>query len=241
MIERKKSLADLRDEMNISSTTAIHALKELGKSNLTCQDKNRDYYLTNTGRIVALKLLDFINAAQVLQKHERFWLEHDLSGIPEYMMERIGWLKDSKIIQVSQLDIIKTHSSYISYIKTAKWVKGVYPIYSSDYAIVFKELIERNINICLILSEAVLNKLIEAAGLDYLRNATSRYNLEILIANEKLEVAFTVTDSFLSLGLFTKNGVYDITHDLVAADERAVHWGHELFEYYRDRTKRYEL
>ncbi len=241
LIEKKKSLADLRDEMNISSTTAIHALKDLGKGNLTYQDKNRDYSLTNTGRIVALKLQNFINATQVLKRHERFWLEHDLSGIPEHMLERIGWLKGSNIIQISQLDIIKTHRSYINSIKTAKWVKGVSPIYSSDYAIIFKELIERKINICLILSEAVFNKLTEVVGLEYLKNAISNNNLEILIADEKLGVAFTVTDSFLSLGLFTKNGVYDTTHDLIAADERAVYWGHELFEYYRGGAKRYEL
>ncbi len=241
LIERKKSLADLREELNISSTTAIHALKELERGNLTCQDKNRDYALTNTGRIVALKLLDFINAARVLKKHERFWIEHDLSGIPEHMMGRIGWLKDSNIIQISQLDIIKTHSSYVNFIKTAKWVKGVSPIYSPDYSTIYTELIEKNIDICLILSEAVFDKLVEIISLEYIKNAISNCSLEILIADEKLGVAFTVTDSFLSLGLFTNNGVYDTTHDLIASDERAIHWGYELFEYYKYGAKRYEL
>ncbi|SNQ60423.1 hypothetical protein [Candidatus Methanoperedens nitratireducens] len=68
LIEGKKSLADLRDEMNISSTTAIHALKELEKGNLTYQDKNRDYSLTIIGRIIAMKLLDFSETADTLKK-----------------------------------------------------------------------------------------------------------------------------------------------------------------------------
>ena len=93
MIEQDKSLGDLREGLKISSTTALHALKELEKNNLTFQQKNKNYALTNIGRIITLKLVDFSNAAEVMRKHERFWLDHDISGIPEHLMEKIGWLK----------------------------------------------------------------------------------------------------------------------------------------------------
>ena len=148
--EGNKSLADLRDELQISSSTAIHALRELEKIDLASQDENRDYLLTSIGRIIALKLLDFSNAAVVLEKHKRFWIQHDLTGIPDYLLEKIGWLRDSKIIHIDALDIIKAHSSYISLIKTAKWIRGISPIFSPDYPTVFKELIEKNIDIKII-------------------------------------------------------------------------------------------
>ena len=87
LFEGNKSLGNLRDGLKISSTTAIHALKDLEKGNLTFQDKNKNYSLTNIGRIIAMKLIDFSNAAEVLKKQEKFWLEHDLSGIPDIFFE----------------------------------------------------------------------------------------------------------------------------------------------------------
>lgn len=237
--EGKRSLGDLRDEMQVSSTTILHALKELEKNNITFQDKDKNYSLTNIGRVVALKMLDFNDAAETLRKHEKFWIEHDLSGIPQHMIEKIGWLRNSDVMQINALDIIKTHISYVNFIKAAKWIRGVSPIYSSDYTTVFKELVDRNVEINLILSRAVLNKLINDLGLENFKNALVIYSLDILVSDEDLRVAFTVTDSYLSFGLFTKDGVYDTAYDLVSTDYKAVSWGYELFEYYRKKAKKY--
>jgi predicted transcriptional regulator len=239
--EGKKQLRDLRDELNVSSTTAIHTLKELERHNLVVREKDKNYSLTNIGRIATLKLLDFSDAAWVLKKHERFWLEHDLSGIPEHLMEKIGWLKDSIIIQISTLDIIKTHSSYVSFIKNAKCVRGVSPIFSSDYPGVFEEIIKKNVNTQLVLTNSVIKKLTENLGLGKLKNFVSNYELELSVTNEDIRVAFTVTDAFLSFGLFSNNGIYDLTQDLVSTDKRSIRWGFEIFEYYRKKAQRYEI
>lgn len=239
--EGKKSLGDLRDELQISSSTAIHALRQLEKNDLAFQDKNRDYLLTDIGRIIALKMLDFSNAAVALEKHKKFWIQHDLTGIPDHLLEKIGWLKDSKIINIDALDIIKAHSSYISLIKTAKWIRGISPIFSPDYPTVFKELIENNVNAQIILTDAVLKKLINTIGLDNLKNLINNYSLNLLITDENLKVASTATDAFFSLGLFTTDGVYDVKYDLISTDERAIRWGIELFEYYREKAAPVEL
>jgi predicted transcriptional regulator len=239
--EGKKSLGDLRDKLQISSSTAIHALRELEKNDLASQDENRDYLLTSIGRIIALKLLDFSNAAVVLEKNKRFWTQHDLTGIPDYLLEKIGWLRDSKIIHIDTLDIIKAHSSYINLIKTVKWIRGISPIFSPDYPTVFKELIERNIDTKIILTDAVLKKLINTVGLENLKNAINNYSLDLLITDENLKVASTATDTFLSLGLFTNDGVYDVKYDLISTDESAIRWGVELFEYYNEKATPVEL
>ncbi len=239
--EEGKSLSDLRSELQISSSTAIHALRELEKSDLVFQDEYRNYLLTNIGSIIAIKLLDFSSAAEVLKEHRRFWIEHDLTGIPNYMLEKIGWLNNSKVIQIDPLDIVKTHSSYISFIKKAKWVKGVSPIFSPDYPSVFNELIESNVDIEIILTDAVLKRLVDAIGWGNLKDLINNHYLKLLIADKDLKVAFTATNDILSLGLFTTNGVYDVKYDLVSTDERAVRWGAELFEYYREKATPLEL
>ena len=239
--EGEKALSELREELEVSSTTAIHALRDLERYNFVFQDEHRDYALTKIGEMIALKLSDFVDAIEVLKKHEDFWLTHDLSGIPEQLLEKIGWLNNSNVVKIDVLDIIKTHKTYIAFIETAKWIRGVSSIFSPDYPKVFEGLVKKTIDTRLILTENVWEKVIEAVGLENIRYQLSKGCLEIFIAEEDVKVAFTVTDAVLSLGLFALDGTYDNTCDLISNDERAVCWGVELFEQYQKGTMKYEI
>ncbi|MCK4798622.1 MAG: DUF1724 domain-containing protein, partial [Spirochaetes bacterium] len=125
-------------------------------------------------------------------------------------------------------------------ITNAKWIRGVSPIYSPDYEVIFKKIVESNVNTQLILTEAVLNKLNNSIGYEKFKDLSCNYQLEIFVADDNLKVAFTVTDSFLSLGLFSNNNVYDTTHDLIGTDYQSVCWGSELFKYYLENANKYE-
>jgi predicted transcriptional regulator len=230
LYDDKKSLGHLRDELEISSTTAIHALRELEKYNLTFQDNDKNYLLTTIGRIIAVKLLDFSDAAEVLEKHKRFWLEHDMSGIPEHMIEKIGWLKDSELIKDTEIDIFKVHSNFISLLKNAQEVKGVSSIYVPEYSSLFQELISKNVDVQLILSKEVLEKLDEAILNQLITKSKPNFNMFVM--NENLKAAITVTDYFLSIGLFRMDGTYDYSNDLISYSKEAIAWGNEFFDHY---------
>ncbi len=237
LIERKKSLADLREEMDISSTTAIHALKELEKGNLTYQDKNRDYSLTNTGRIVALKLLDFSEAADTLKKHEKFWFEHDLSGIPEHMMEKIGWLSDSVLVTDSETDIFKVHSNFINLLRDAKEIRGISSIFIPEFSSLFEDLIlKKKVDVHLVLKKEVQEKIDKEILKKIFSIKDSKFNLYVL--EENIKAAFTVTDYFFSIGFVRMDGTYDYSNDLISYSKKAIAWGYELFEYYVKLSKR---
>lgn len=229
--EDKKSLGDLRNELNISSTTAIHALRELEKSNLAFQDRDKNYALTKIGRILTLKVADFSNAVDVLKKHERFWLDHDLTGIPEHLMEKIGWLNDSVLIKNTETEIFKVHSNFINLLKNSKEIKGVSPFLIPEVAVLFEELIfEKNIDFQLLLTREVYEKIDKEIIKNILADKNLKFKLYILKGNVK--VAFTVTDYFLSLGFFQNDGSYDFSTDLLSYNKKAIDWGRELFEYY---------
>jgi len=239
--EGKRALSELRDSLGVSSTTAIHALRELEKENIIFQDESRRYGLTRIGYVIGLKLSDFIDAVEVLKKHEDFWLTHDLSGIPPHLLEKIGCLSNSDVVKIDALDIIKTHTTYIRTLKTAKWIKGVSPIFSPDYPRIFEDLITKHTFTQLVLTESVLKKVIDTVGLENLKNQVSKGYLEIFVIEEEVKVAFTVTNFFLSIGLFKPDGVYDTTLDLINTEERAVRWGIELFEYYQKKAKENDI
>ncbi len=239
LYESKKSLGTLRDCLKISSTTAIHALRDLEKGNLTFQDKNKNYGLTSIGRIIAMKLLDFSDAAEVLKKHEKFWIEHDLSGIPQHQMEKIAWLKDSAVVTDTETDIFKVHSNFINLLKNAKEISGVSSIYVPEYVSLFEEFINKKVNIQLVLTKEVVEKIDKTILKKVITKDQSNFNLFLMEKNMK--VAITVTDYFLSFGLFRMDGTYDYSNDLISYSKEAIAWGKEFFEHYVKLSQRVVL
>ena len=245
LVEGKKPLSELRDDIGISSTTAIHALRELEKGSLLVQDEDKDYMLTNIGDIVALKLIDFIKAIDVLKRHETFWLTHDLSGIPEPLFEKIGWLEDSNLVEDTATDIFKVHTTFINMLSNAKKLRGVSSIFVPEYPLLFEDLIlNKKADVELIVTTDVMEKISEdKAGEEILKKifADKSSMFKLYLIKGDVKAAFTVTDSFFSFGLFYFNGTYDYNRDLLSYNKKAIEWGEELFEWYRRSSEQVYL
>ncbi|MDD2666748.1 MAG: winged helix-turn-helix domain-containing protein [Methanocellales archaeon] len=236
----KKPLSELRDEMEASSTTAIHALRELEKGKFIFQDEAKDYVLTKIGEIVALKLLDFLEAIDVLEKYEGFWRTHDLSDIPEHLLERIGALRNSSMVEAPAADVLQVFTSFVDILRNAKEIRGVTSMSIPDFGPLFKELtIEKNIDVELIISEEVLGGIDQEILKEIFSEKSSK--LKLYVMKKDLKVAFTVTDSLLSLGLFNFDGTYDWNKDIVDSTKEGIEWGWELFEWYRKRSNKFHL
>jgi len=235
--EDKKPLSELRDALGVSSTTAIHALRELERDNLVFQDEHRDYALTKIGEIIALKLTDFVNAIEVLKKHQDFWLTHDLTGIPPHLFEKIGWLRDSTIVKDTATDIFKSHSNFINLLGGAKEMKGVSSIFVPDYPHLFEELIlKKKADVELIVTKEVLEKIDEEMLKEIFASKSSK--LKLYITEENARANFTVTDYFLAIGLYRIDGTYDYSRDLVSYNKEAIGWGRKLFEWYLNKAEK---
>jgi len=233
----KKALSELRNDLGVSSTTVIHALRELEKDNLIFQDETRNYALTKIGEVIALKLSDFIDVIDVLKKHEDFWLTHDLNGIPPHLLEKIGWLKDSTIVKDTATDIFKSHSNFINLLEDVKEMRGVSSIFVPDYPHLFEELIlKKKADVELILTKEVLEKIDEEILKEIFADKSSKFKL--YITGKDIRACFTVSDYFMALGLFRVDETYDYSRDLVSYSRDAIRWGRELFEWYLKRAKR---
>jgi predicted transcriptional regulator len=71
-----------------------------------------------------------------------------------------------------------------------------------------------------------------------LKNLLEYKDFKLYKINHEVKVAFTVTDSLISLGLFGLDGVYDMVEDLICTGKKAQEWGMELFNYYLDKSTR---
>ena len=236
--EGGKPLSEFRDELGVSSTTAIHALRDLERANLIRQDEARNYELTKIGEIVALKLDDFNNAVEALKKHERFWLEHDLSDIPHHLLEKIGDLRNSMPLLGSTTDLFKLHATFIQVLEAANEVRGIYPIFDLDYLATIRDLVKRGIEVDLIVTTEVLESIggvLETE--EHFHNFLEEPNLTLFATEQPLKLTLTLTDRVFYLGLFAPDGLYDFNRALISDDARALGWGRALHEHYRQRSQ----
>jgi len=119
-------------------------------------------------------------------------------------------------------------------------IKGLSPIFRLDLVETIQKRVEDGANVELIFTDNVLNKLLSTLDpkcLPDLENYISMDNLKIWQIDNDVKIAFTVTDKFLSLGLFSSTGEYDSTKDLVSDDQDALAWGNRLFDYYKSKSK----
>jgi len=235
LLQEPQSSGQMRDAIGVSASTVIHAARDLEKEDLLIEKEN-SYHLTSIGRIIADKLFDTIHTVGILNHHRDFWLTHNVMSIPQPFLERIGEIQEYDIVTSSVKDIFKTFGIYMDFATKAQEFWGVSPVFVEAFVSLIQKLLKRDANVRLVITEEVMTELInnDRAGL---KETLSNPNLGLWVIDEPVKVAFTVTESMLSLGLFGMDGVYDVSHDLVSKHQGAINWGRELFEYYRSQAR----
>ncbi|MDD3492745.1 MAG: winged helix-turn-helix domain-containing protein [Candidatus Thermoplasmatota archaeon] len=225
----------MREAIGVSASTVIHAARDLEKEQLL-EEWDDGYHLTALGRIVAGKLSDTIDTMAVLNKHRNFWLTHDVQAIPRPFLDRLGEIQSYDVVTSSVKDIFKTFGIFIDFATRAQQLRGVSPVFVDQFVTLIQKLLKRGADVQLVITGEVLGEL-KNKDRTGLRQTLGDSHLGMWVIDEPVRVAFTVTESMLSLGLFGMDGVYDVSHDLVSKHQGAINWGRELFEHYRSRAR----
>lgn len=237
-------MSELKKETGISSSTISHNLSTLEKKKITTKEGEK-YSLSPIGHLITYNLIENMKTTAVINKFQKFWLNHDLTGIPPELIKKIGDLYNSSLVESESEEIYKPHETYQEIILKSNYIKGVSPIFRFNYIDLFRNIIiENDIDVELILTNDIIKKIIEGIdpeSLENLKESLSQDKVKIWVINNNVRIAFTVTDKYLSLGLFHEHGDYDNTKDLVSDDHDAVAWGNKLFEYYRNQSEEFEL
>ena len=235
-----KDLEDIKTETGSDSSTIIHAVRDMEQEKLIIEIKE-GYHLTPVGKILSLKLLDLVKTLYTLEKHQDFWLNHDINGIPDEFLERIHELKEYDIISSSPKNIWRSFSMYLELVRKAKEFRGVSPIFHPDFVTIIEKLAKKKIDIHIIVTDDILDSILRTLDtrqrkvlLEILK--TDNFGLWITDLNPR--VAFTVTNSTLSLALFSKDGTFDTSHNLISKYNQSLKWGRELFDYYLKESRR---
>ncbi|MDP3484296.1 MAG: DUF1724 domain-containing protein [Methanobacteriaceae archaeon] len=237
LLEGPKSMKEINETHNLSFATISNNMKRLVEENLVKKVENT-FEITSFCKLKLDSIIDFQQSTTFSNRFEDLLLDHDISGIPDFLIQDMGVFFDSELVQSTPVDIYKTHNTFINLLSESKEIFGVSPISHPDYTVLFQDLIKTDVNSCLILTDDIIKRTVTTADLKTITGSITNKNLEIRRYSGDLKIAFTVADNFVSLGFFSDDGTYDQNRDLVSKNKDAIDWTKRLFDYYYQMSEK---
>jgi predicted transcriptional regulator len=192
--------------------------------------------------VVAMNVEGFVQLMGGIDQHHTFFTDHDLSDLPAAFLLSIGDLYNAEPKQDTTTDMFYVYSHYLEILKDAEYIHGISSVASPGLAQFIAEKVVTGIPVELVVNHDVVELLSTEPYASNMKGLSGYPNFSVWVTGEKLRVGLTVTDKYLSLGLFKKDtNLYDSSSDLFSSDPRAVGWGENLFRYYKERSMRLDI
>jgi len=222
-------LSELAAQTGASTTTVSHSLRAMVTEGTVTRSPT-GYRLTGIGR-ATLAIQAGYDARQEILRNP-FWAGHDLSGIPDHLLARIGELEQYELVGETVEDHFHCLQYFLGEMSKAKELCGVSPHVIPDYIFLIDGLIELGSKVSLVLTTPVIGAIGHAVIRRWLDSGVQLYDIPAAT------VAFAVTEKMLSLGLYGLRGQYDPLTDLDCMGESSIRWGRDLYRHYRKIAKR---
>jgi len=241
ILHNKASLSRLREVTGSTSQALIPKIRSLEKQGLI-ESVNYEYHLTPLGGVVAMNVEGFVQLMGGINQHHTFFTDHDLSDLPETFLSRISDLYESEAKQDTTTDMFYVYSHYLEILKDAAYIHGISSVASPGLAQFIAEKVVTGIPVELVVNNEVIELLTKEPYSSNMQELIGYPNFSVWITGEKLRVGLTVTDKYLSLGLFKKDtNLYDSSSDIFSSEPCAVEWGENLFRYYKERSTKLDI
>lgn len=235
-----KNLADLRKDIHLSSSTILHGMSQLEEKNLIFRESG-NYSLSQKGEIAAYKLIDLVKSIYSLNKLQNLFLHHDISAIPTKLFKDIGCLEDSLIIKATETDIMKPQDVRLAMISKSNNIKHLSSVFDLSTTQIFLNALEKGGNVELILTTGIMEKFVETTDKKVIQKWIKKGSLTLLKLEDDVKISLTIGDDFMTMGLFSTSGAYDLNVALISQEKDALSWGESLYEYHLQQTSKQAL
>lgn len=207
-------------------------IKKLLKCDLLTYDSAEDVYkLSDMGALIVEKIEEFLNIVNVYVENHEYWETRDLSEIPYHMRKRIGNLTHCELLVADRDCLFEFHPTFVDNLINSKHVMMTSSTFQPQTVSLFSKLLRNNSKLSVVFTELIFDKFLDDFPEEF-RCFLSHENMRISIRSGYIgPLTLVVTDTFMALWLFDKNGRFDGT-TLISYEKSALKWGQELFTYY---------
>ncbi|MDD3248576.1 MAG: winged helix-turn-helix domain-containing protein [Methanosarcina sp.] len=230
--EGPKNIDEIKEVLDVNSSALMPQIKKLLKWGLVTCDPVKDIYqLSDMGVLIVEKLEDFLNIINIYAENHEYWETRDLSEIPYHMRKKIGNLKHCELLEADRDCLFEFHPNVVENILASKYVMMASSTFQPQTVSIFSKLLQKNAKVSFVLTGQVFDKFFDDFP-DQFKFFLGHENMNISIRSGHIgPLTLVVTNTFMALWLFDKNGRFDGTM-LISYEESALKWGRELFTYY---------
>jgi predicted transcriptional regulator len=192
--------------------------------------KDELYKLSRKGEIVVENVESLLNTIEVFERNFDYWKTHDLTSIPDFLLNRIDELGHFELLEPSAEHLAETPNILLENMLASKEIFTFVSYFHPEAPSIYAELAEKEAEITVCMTENVAKRLFSGS-----QNETEKLykakNLKMFLLREKVRIpAIIVSDLFLAFKLFENDG--KLRDQLVLCfGEKAMLWGKSLISY----------
>ncbi|WP_269850533.1 helix-turn-helix transcriptional regulator [Methanosarcina horonobensis] len=178
------------------------------------------YKLSDIGKVVVKKMVPLLNTLGVFSDNMDYWENHNISAIPAHLLDRIDDLGQCEFIEPDLDRMYEIPQRIEEKLVQSTRVMEVSSYFNPAYPSTYVELVKKGTEISLIITKPVFERLKREYSTS-LREYLERDNAKICVCDCPVKVASSVvTDRFLALSLFYRNGIYH-NHAMMSMEKTA--------------------
>ncbi|MDV0447855.1 hypothetical protein MsAg5_17720 [Methanosarcinaceae archaeon Ag5] len=238
LLQGPKTIEEIKKHLDSKSSPIMVQIRILVRNNLIAE-KNGVFMLTELGKSVVPEMISILDMFLVFDSCPNYWPDVDLEAFPTHLLNRIGELGEVHLYVPDHAHIFDCSRQVFEELKDVESLIEISSIFRKTYIKDYLSIAEKGSNVSFILSKEVLDRIENEYPEVYYRYMRLN-NVRFFIAPDMNLASCLITDKFVSLSLFTKDGLF-YNHDLVSRNKSAINWGIDLFYHYRGLSTIHQL
>jgi predicted transcriptional regulator len=230
-----RTIEEIVDILNVTPTGMLPQIKKLKEEFLVIQDE-REYRLTPLAEILVEKMRPLLDTLEIIEEHEIFWQERDLSDLSPAFLERLNELKPYSLVKPDPDKIFETSRVFLKNIEKSKNILSLSSIFHPALPEIFLRTEDKNIEISLIITKRIYERLKNDFE-EELKSYLARKNRQLFVCADEMKIAMlTKTELFMMADFLTWKGDYD-QESIVAFEPASLKWAEELILHYKGQAQ----
>ncbi|MDG6245065.1 MAG: winged helix-turn-helix domain-containing protein [Methanolobus sp.] len=235
LIEKPMNIDEIKSTLNVTSSAMMTQIKILIDQGIILYE-NDHYRLSILGEVIVKKMIPLITTLMVFEDNKNYWKNHKVEGIPSHLLERIEELGFCEVIEPELNRMYELPKKFTENLVKSKYIMEISSSFSPAYPHKYIELARKGVRISLIITEPVYERF-ETEYFEQLQEYLGMEMTELFVCKEDIGFASSVvTDRFLSLTLFYKNGMFH-NHAMMSFEMNALVWGEEMYKFFKNISK----
>lgn len=112
--EGPRDIDAIKELLNVDAGTIQPHIKKMKDAHLLVEEK-KVYSLSEIGKVIVENLAPFLNTIEVFEVNEDYWKTHDLTSVPDFLLDRIDELGHCELLEPDVEHMLETPKAHRKY------------------------------------------------------------------------------------------------------------------------------